>query len=83
MKKLYEDITLIQFNAMTNLSVVDVVFAGIVVHVPRQSLQEKKKEKHMADDKRTPAPEYEIKTLLKYETKDEYTGWLMQIKEKK
>jgi len=34
-------------------------------------------------DKRTPAPQYEIKTLLKYETKDEYTGWLVQIKEKK
>jgi|TARA_B110000240_G_scaffold132374_1_gene146913 hypothetical protein len=37
----------------------------------------------MADDKRTLAPQYEIITLLKYETKDEYTGWLVQIKEKK
>ena len=37
----------------------------------------------MADDKRTLAPQYEIITLLKYETKDEYTGWLGQIKEKK
>jgi|TARA_R110002110_G_C13006578_1_gene676393 hypothetical protein len=37
----------------------------------------------MADDKRTPATQYEIKTLLKYETADGYTGWLMQIKEKK
>ena len=37
----------------------------------------------MKEDKRTLAAQYEIKTLLKYETKDEYTGWLMQIKEKK
>ena len=68
---------------MINLSVVDVVSAGIFVRVTRQSLQEKKNGKHMADDKRTLAPQYEIITLLKYETKDEYTGWLVQIKEKK
>jgi len=37
----------------------------------------------MVDDKRTSAPQYEIITLLKYETKDQYTGWLVQIKEKK
>jgi hypothetical protein len=35
------------------------------------------------EDKRTLAPQYEIKTLLKYETVDGYTGWLIQIKEKK
>jgi|TARA_B110000285_G_scaffold227701_1_gene289434 hypothetical protein len=37
----------------------------------------------MTEDKRTMKPQYEITTVLKYETKDEYTGWLMQIKEKK
>jgi hypothetical protein len=34
------------------------------------------------EDRRTPAPQYETKTLLKYVTKDGYTGWIIQIKEK-
>ena len=34
-------------------------------------------------DKRTPAPQYEITTLLEYKTKDDYKGWIIQIKEKK
>jgi hypothetical protein len=35
------------------------------------------------EDRRTPAPQYETKTLLKYVTKDGYRGWIIQIKEKK
>jgi len=34
-------------------------------------------------DRRTPAPQYETTTLLEYNTKDGYKGWIIQIKEKK